>query len=43
MSFEYHRESAMFYLRLQADTRSESEVVAPGVVLDDNKKTSRRN
>lgn len=34
MSFEYHRESDMLFIRLRAGTSSESEEVSPGVVLD---------
>lgn len=37
MKFEYHRDSDMLYIRLQARTSSESEEVAPGVVLDYDK------
>lgn len=32
--FEYHQESDMLYIRLHAGTSSDSEEVAPGVVLD---------
>lgn len=34
MTFEYHRESDMLYIRLANGTSSESEEVSPGVVLD---------
>jgi uncharacterized protein YuzE len=34
MTFEYHRESDMLYIRLVPGTSAESEEVSPGVVLD---------
>lgn len=36
MIFEYHHESDMLYIRLRPGTSSESEEVAPGMVLDYN-------
>jgi len=37
MTIEYHGESDLLYIRLQAGTSSDSEEVAPGIVLDYNK------
>lgn len=34
MVFEYDRESDMLYIKLSNETSSESEEVAPGVVID---------
>jgi uncharacterized protein YuzE len=34
MLFEYHRESDMLYIKLADGTSTESEEIAPGVVLD---------
>jgi len=34
MVFEYHPESDMLYIKLTEGTSSESEEIAPGVVLD---------
>lgn len=34
MLFEYYRESDMLYIRLADGTSTESEEIAPGVVLD---------
>lgn len=34
MIFQYHREADMLYIRLPAGVVTESEEVAPGIVLD---------